>query len=98
MICGPIHLERILQVVRGYSGQIQSCVDISAKTHPDLYGRVAIAWTVEGGVVHDPEIVDSTVRDPELEQCMVRAVGRMHFPGTVNATVTSVPWSVQAGH
>lgn len=89
--------ERILAVVRRNNAQIQNCVDISAKTHPNLDGRVVLSWSIADGEVSRVRVVDTTAREPELEACMVRAVRRFAFPKDVSGFVAEMPWVMDVG-
>ncbi len=57
------------------------CYEKELTTHPDLYGRVIVQFTIAGsGAVVASVVQSSTMNNPTVEQCIAGAVRRWEFP------------------
>jgi TonB family protein len=60
---------------------VRVCYDRKAAGHPELSGRVELRVKIGlAGEVTSAQVVSSTVRNAEVEQCMVRAVQALRLP------------------
>ncbi len=84
----------VSDVVRGYRGQVESCVQTAMKADPSLDGRIALAWRVEDGSATAIRVLDNATDDADLAKCVKRAVGRMKFDDAAPVDVDSYAWIV----
>ncbi|MES2643380.1 MAG: AgmX/PglI C-terminal domain-containing protein [Myxococcota bacterium] len=87
----------IARTVRASQGRIVTCLERSLKADPTVSGRVSVSWTIRGGRVVEPLLVDNTTADPSLGACVVGAVRAMSFPKSLDAEVAEFPWVVAGG-
>ncbi|GDX83210.1 hypothetical protein LBMAG42_50210 [Deltaproteobacteria bacterium] len=81
-------------VVRGYRGSVETCVQTAMKADPSLDGRLALAWRVEDGTATSIRVLDNATDDADLAKCVKRAVGRMKFAPGATLEVDSYAWVV----
>jgi TonB family protein len=67
-------------VVARNRGQINTCYEQGKKSNPKLRGDVTVSMTVDDkGTVSRPQI-SSTLGNPVVAACILKAVGRWKFP------------------
>lgn len=81
-------------VVRGYRGQVETCVQTAMKADPSLDGRIALAWRVQDGSATSIRVIDNATDDADLARCVTRAVRRMKFADGAAVDVDSYAWVV----
>jgi outer membrane biosynthesis protein TonB len=79
----------LMAVVHRYAGGIKYCYDRSLETRPDIAGRIVLLITVAPtGAVSRVQTVANTVKDPELEACVLGQVKAWKFPASAGTPVT----------
>lgn len=94
---GGLSPDQVRVTVRANGDQLMACRD-RTKQKRDVAGVVQVAWTIAvDGRVQDARVVESTVRDPDVEACVVSVVERFSFPPSTAPTVISkLPFTFNA--
>jgi hypothetical protein len=78
---GTLPKEAIRQVVRDNSADLRTCYEGRLAHNADLFGKVVARWKVGAdGRVTIAEVVDDTVKDKPLADCIVNAILGWQFP------------------
>ncbi|RAL22928.1 hypothetical protein DL240_08530 [Lujinxingia litoralis] len=73
--------EVIQRVVRQHRREMQHCYEHELRHQPDLAGSVTVRWTIApSGAATQVSIVETSLNNSELEQCMVQNIRRWVFP------------------
>jgi hypothetical protein len=89
--------EQIRRVVMSRHGAFQACFEIAQAHDPNLKGNVGIAFSVApSGSVSSASITGSSLKNPRVEGCMLRAFQRLKFPAADKATNASFPFAFRA--
>jgi TonB family protein len=92
-IVGGLDREVIAQYIRSQLGQILYCYERQLSANPDLYGKVAIKFTIDGGGgVETQRIGNSTLRNETVEGCILQKVSRWKFPAPQGGTKVLVTY------
>ena len=96
---GSLSKEIIGKVIRRHWNEIKYCYETELNKNPNLYGKVAVAFTIDGtGSVADANVSESTMGNSGVENCMITRVRRWRFPepkGGGQVFVT-YPWVFKA--
>lgn len=72
------------------------CYDRKAAGHPELSGRVVLKVKIAAdGSVAGAQVLSSTLRAPDVEACMVRAVSALRLPAAPDGKPREVPFALQ---
>ena len=86
--------DQIARVVRSRQGTFQACYEIATAHDPTLKGNVGVAFSISpGGSVSSASITGSSLSNPRVEGCILRAFNRLQFPTADKATNASFPFS-----
>lgn len=78
---GSIDKEAIRKVIRDNQRQIQACYEKTLNKNPNLYGKVILEWVIIGnGRVANARVKSSTLKNSEVEQCIVSRLRTWKFP------------------
>lgn len=78
---GALDKDIIRRIVRAHINEIRYCYNKGLTKDPDLKGRVAVQFTIEGtGKVSDSKVSDTTLDEEDVEKCIAKAVNRWKFP------------------
>lgn len=94
-VVGGLSREVIERVIRQHQSEIKYCYEISLSQHPDLAGKVGVAFTIDGGgAVSDASVSETTLHEATTEQCMISKIRRWKFPQPLGGGTVSVnfPW------
>jgi TonB family protein len=73
--------ELIRRVIHSHRDQVRYCYELELTSHPELNGKVKVRFViVEGGVVSETSVAESTVRSHQLESCLMDRVRSWNFP------------------
>jgi hypothetical protein len=73
--------ELIRRVIHSHRDQVRFCYELELNSHPSLSGKVKVRFViVEGGVVSETSVAESTVGSPRLETCLMDRVRSWNFP------------------
>jgi len=90
---GSIDREAVRRTVRSALSAFKSCYDREYKTNTRLEGKVVISWEIhEKGVAKNAKIVTekSTLRNPNVENCVKARMLTLRFPEPPTGTVAEV--------
>lgn len=94
-VVGGLSREVIERVIKQHQSEIKYCYEIELNQRPELAGKVAVAFTIDGGgAVSDASVSETTLRDTNTEQCMLSKIRRWRFPQPIGGGTVSVnfPW------
>ena len=78
---GSLDRDIVRRVVRRHRNEIRYCYEIGLKRDPKLYGQVQVKFTISGkGSVTSASVSSTTLKDREVEECMIRRVRHWFFP------------------
>ncbi len=79
----------LMAVVHRYASGIKYCYDRCLETRPHVAGRIVLLITVApNGTVSRVQTAANTVKDPELEACVLGQVKAWKFPASAGSPVT----------
>ncbi|MFL5320591.1 MAG: TonB family protein [Myxococcaceae bacterium] len=94
-VVGGLSKDVIMKVIKRHQNEIKYCYETELQKSPDLSGKVAVAWTIDGsGSVADASVSESTLNNSTAEQCMLSKIRRWKFPEPEGGGVVAVtfPW------
>jgi len=92
-IVGGLDREVIAQYIKSQLGQILYCYERQLSAHPDLFGKVAVKFTIAGtGSVETQTIGDTTLKNATVEGCILNKVARWKFPAPAGGTKVLVTY------
>ncbi|MGZ5278319.1 MAG: AgmX/PglI C-terminal domain-containing protein [Pseudobdellovibrionaceae bacterium] len=92
-IVGGLDRDIIAQYIKSQLGQILYCYERQLSATPDLYGKVAIKFTISGsGGVETQRIGDSTLKNATVEGCILQRVAKWKFPAPEGGTKVLVTY------
>lgn len=92
-IVGGLDREVIAQYIKSQLGQILYCYERQLSAHPDLFGKVAVKFTIAGtGQVITQAIGDTTLKNATVEGCILNKVAKWKFPAPAGGTKVLVTY------
>lgn len=92
-IVGGLDREVIAQYIKTQLGQILYCYERQLSASPDLYGKIAVKFTIAGtGVVETQAINDTTLKNRTVENCILNKVAKWKFPEPKGGTKVVVTY------
>jgi hypothetical protein len=92
-IVGGLDREVIAAYIKSQLGQILYCYERQLSANPDLYGKVAVKFTiVADGTVDTQRIGDTTLKNATVEGCILQRVARWKFPAPEGGTKVLVTY------
>lgn len=92
-IVGGLDREVIAQYIKSQLGQILYCYERQLSAHPELFGKVAVKFTIAGtGSVETQAIGDTTLKNATVEGCILNKVARWKFPAPAGGTKVLVTY------
>ena len=91
-VVGGLSRDVINRVIQKHYSEIKYCYEKELTKNPDLYGKVALVFVIDGsGRVGDALVQQTTMASEPVESCIVNHVRRWVFPqpqggGTVQVT------------
>src|SRR5688572_24069586 len=81
VVLGSMSKESIQQVIHRSLARVRYCYEKQLRRNPSLGGRVVVFFGIgaDGGI-SDLKISSSTLGDPEVEKCMLKALAPLRFP------------------
>jgi len=81
IVQGSLSKDVIAAIVRKHQNEIKYCYEVELNKHPDLYGKVSVAWTIDGtGDVSEANVNETTMNNANVENCMATKIRRWKFP------------------
>jgi hypothetical protein len=92
-VTGGLDREVIAQYIKTQLGQILYCYERQLSANPDLYGKVAVKFTIAGtGQVESQLIGDTTLKNQPVEGCILNKVSKWKFPEPKGGTKVVVTY------
>jgi hypothetical protein len=92
-IVGGLDREVIAQYIKSQLGQILYCYERQLSANPDLFGKVAVKFTIAGtGHVETQAIGDTTLKNATVEGCILNKVAKWKFPAPAGGTKVLVTY------
>lgn len=80
-VSGGLDREVIAAYIRQQIGQILYCYERQLSASPDLFGKLAVRFTIKAdGRVDSQKIGESTLKNASVEGCVLSKVGQWKFP------------------
>lgn len=80
-IIGGLDREEIATYIKSQLGQILYCYERQLSANKDLFGKVSVKFTISGtGKVETQAINDSTLKNSNVEGCMLTKIAGWKFP------------------
>ncbi|MDZ4677976.1 MAG: AgmX/PglI C-terminal domain-containing protein [Oligoflexia bacterium] len=78
---GGLTMEQIAAVINRHLGEVRYCYERGIQSNPDVSGRLAIRFFIAGtGIVKSANTTSSSLRDVEIENCIVERLKTWKFP------------------
>lgn len=92
-VTGGLDREVIAQYIKTQFGQILYCYERQLSANPDLYGKVAVKFTIAGtGKVETQTINETTLKDKSVEGCILNKIAKWKFPEPKGGTKVLVTY------
>jgi hypothetical protein len=96
MVKGSLSKEVIRRIVHRHINEVKFCYERELATRPDLAGRVSIKFIIMGtGAVQMAAVAESTIGNPNVENCIAQAVRRWTFPQPEGGGIVIVTYPFQ---
>lgn len=78
---GSLPAEVVRDTVREAMPYLRFCFEWQLDRHPELAGRVTMAWTIQpDGTVTDSNVMEDALGDDTVLRCFRGVIGRLEFP------------------
>ena len=92
-VVGGLDREVIAAYIKSRLGEILYCYERQLSAQPDLYGKVAVKFTIGGtGGVETQRIGETTLKSATVEGCILQRVGKWNFPKPEGGTKVLVTY------
>lgn len=92
-VTGGLDRDVIAQYIKTQFGQILYCYERQLSANPDLYGKVAVKFTIAGtGKVETQTINETTLKDKSVEGCILNKIAQWKFPEPKGGTKVLVTY------
>jgi hypothetical protein len=100
VVCGVngacLDKEIVRRIVHRHRPEVRFCYEKQLLLHSELGGRVVTQFTIAAtGKVLSSVVTESSVRDRDIEQCIVQAVRRWEFPQSGQTSIVTYPFILQ---
>ncbi len=86
-ITGGLDREVIAQYIKSQLGQILYCYERQLSANPDLFGKVAVKFVIgANGRIEQQIIGDSTLKNSNVEGCILNKIASWKFPNPQGGT------------
>ena len=90
---GGLDREVIAQYIKTQLGQILYCYERQLSANPNLYGKIAVKFTIAGtGSVETQSINDTTLKNLSVESCILSKISKWKFPEPKGGTKVLVTY------
>jgi outer membrane biosynthesis protein TonB len=92
-VTGGLDREVIAQYIKTQLGQILYCYERQLSASPELYGKVAVKFTISGtGKVETQAINNTTLKNTSVEGCILNRIAQWKFPEPKGGTKVLVTY------
>jgi len=99
VVQGSLSKDVISKIIRQHQNEVKYCYEQELRKNPNLYGKIAVSFTVEGtGDVSEATVNETTMNNSNVETCLTVHIQRWKFPeprGGAQVFVT-YPWVFKA--
>lgn len=98
-VVGALSREEIERVIKRHENEILFCYKTELNKDPNLYGKVAVNFTIDGsGAIADAQVAQTTMNNNNVEQCMLSRIRRWRFPEPKGGgqVVVTYPWILRS--
>jgi hypothetical protein len=99
VVQGALSKEIIGKVIQRHWNEIKYCYETELNKNPELNGKVAMSFTIDGtGAVSQADVAETTMNNREVEGCIVKSVRRWTFPEPKGGgeVLVTYPWIFKA--
>ncbi len=80
-VTGMLDKRIIQKVVRQHTGELRACYEKELGKNKGLSGQITASWIITAqGSVSKTKIKESTMKNKDVEKCIVNAIGYWRFP------------------
>ncbi len=80
-VIGGLSQEVVGRYIKRYWAQFKYCYERELSKDPNLYGKITTTFTIAGnGRVSEANVIQSTMHNANVEECVLRVVRRIRFP------------------
>ena len=81
IVLGALDKRSIQKIMRSHEGEIRHCYEMALIDDKTLTGKMSVRFVIlsNNGLVEEVEIAESTLGNPEVEQCVVDHIGKWKF-------------------
>jgi outer membrane biosynthesis protein TonB len=81
LVSGALSKDTIRQVVHLHASEVRECYQAERKIKPGIGGRVIASFLIDvTGAVSHAQILQTTLKNSNVENCMINRMTRWHFP------------------
>lgn len=92
-VVGGLDREEIANYIKTQLGQILYCYERQLSANKELFGKVSVKFTISGtGQVETQAINDSTLKNNNVEGCMLKKIATWKFPAPKGGTKVIVTY------
>lgn len=92
-VIGGLDREVIAAYIKSQLGQILYCYERQLSADPNLYGKIAVRFTIGSlGAVETQRISETTLRSASVENCILQRVAAWKFPVPEGGTKVNVTY------
>jgi TonB family protein len=80
-VIGGLTQQVVGEYIGRYWSQFKYCYEKGLASDPNLYGKITVTFGINAvGRVHDASVMQTSLQDNNVEQCLLRVVRRIRFP------------------
>jgi TonB family protein len=96
VVRGSLDRDLIQRIVRVHVPSVRDCYERQLAKAPTLAGRVSLRFVIShSGSVVSAKVQSSTLGQPDVESCVLRAIKRITFPPPAGGGVVIVTYPFQ---
>ncbi len=85
-VMGGLSQKVVGRYIQRYWAQFKYCYERELTKAPNLYGKITVTFTIAGnGRVSDATVIQTTMHNANVEECVLRVVRRIRFPSPKGA-------------
>ncbi len=97
-VSGPLDPDIVRRIVRAHINEVRYCYNQGLARDPRAEGRVVVDFEIRlTGDVETSKITESTMTDPQVPECIAKAVRRWKFPRPKKLVQVSYPFVLMPG-
>ncbi len=90
-VIGSIDKRIIQKIVRQHAGELRACYEKELHKNKELAGRIVVLWLISSqGVVTKALLKESTIKNKNVEDCVVNSIKFWRFPAPKGGGIAKV--------